>query len=304
VLIIGVALGMYFLSISKNMQSLSEQQSIYNDNAQYLGPGPLSTAQKGVSDAKMQVAQAEAQWDIILNKKNPVIDLSDRFNAWKQLQNELIFYLGPDLERQLKSTHGVTPQNGVSIGGPPSDPNAIIPIMQAGWFKIPVAPGNATGGGGAPGGFPGGGGGPFAGAGGFPGAGRFGGGPPAGFPGPGGGFPGGRGGFPGPGGFGGGGFGGGGFPGGGGAGGGMKVVGSFPLLLKHIKSWDNFNRIAEVTDFSLSGNSPYLTGSYDVSIYEFPRNYDKPGKAVPSGSEGGGAGGAGAPGPGGMAGVP
>src|SRR5579862_610220 len=145
---IGAFVGFYFLAISKQMQALNEQTTLYNDNKDYLGQGPLSEAQKKVADAKVQVAQAEAQWDVILRNKNPVIDLTDIFTAWKQLTNELVFYLGPDLERQLKSTKGVIPTSGVSIGGPPSDPNSIVQIMQPGWFSIPVAPGNGGGGGG------------------------------------------------------------------------------------------------------------------------------------------------------------
>jgi hypothetical protein len=87
----------------------------------------------------------------------------------------------------------------------------------------------------------------------------------------------------------------------GGAGGGrgagtIKVQGTFSEILHHISTWNNFNRIALIDGFTLSGNSPDLVGSYDVTIYEFPRNTDKPGKQVPSeagtGAGGGGGGGA------------
>lgn len=272
----------YTLMIQKEAQSYADQKSIYDANVQYEGQGPLQQAQKKVTDAQAEVALDQAQWDHILRNKNPVIDLSNVFTAWRQLTNELVFYLGPDLEKQLRSTPGATPTSGVSIGGPPSDPNDIITLMQPGWFSIPVGAGGTTGGGGGGGASFGG---PPGGFGGPPGGGRFG--PPGGFGGP----PGmaGRG-FGGPpAGFGG---------GGGGGTGTLKVVGTFPAILKHIKSWNNFNRIAKITDLSLSGNSPYLTGAYNVVIYEFPRNADKPGKRMPSdaGSAPGAAGGpAGAP---------
>jgi hypothetical protein len=69
----------------------------------------------------------------------------------------------------------------------------------------------------------------------------------------------------------------------GGSGGDIQVLGTFQAGLNHIQSWNNFSRLVQIDDVALSGYSPFITTSYDATIYEFMRNSDKPGTAVPSG---------------------
>jgi hypothetical protein len=71
----------------------------------------------------------------------------------------------------------------------------------------------------------------------------------------------------------------------------ITVIGSFPQIVHHIEAWNNFDRIALIDDLSLQGVSPWLSGTYTATIYEFPRNGSKPGKAVPSNATGGTGGG-------------
>lgn len=262
---------LYEFFIAPKAAELAEQTNIYNENKQYTDPLMLQQANQKVADANTQVAQAESQWSSIQVQKNPDIDLSNTMLAWKQLINELDFYLGPDLEHQLHTT-GVTPLTNVTLGGPPNDPNAVLQYASYGYIPIQVQAGGGGGGGGG-----------------------FAMGPPMG------GFGGRGGGMTGPPQFAGRGapmggpMGMGGFGGGGGGGGGtIKVEGTFPEILHHIALWNNFNRIALIDGLTLSGNSPNLVGSYNITIYEFPRNADKPGKQVPSSAgTGPGAGGGG-----------
>jgi hypothetical protein len=62
----------------------------------------------------------------------------------------------------------------------------------------------------------------------------------------------------------------------------ISVVGSFPQILRHVEQWNNFNRIVLIDKLTLAGISPYLIGTYTATVYEFPRNADKIGAAVPS----------------------
>jgi hypothetical protein len=72
------------------------------------------------------------------------------------------------------------------------------------------------------------------------------------------------------------------------SGGAISVVGTFPQILHHIAAWNNFNRIVVVDKLALEGISPWLTGTYTATVYEFPINGDKPGTAVPSTAGAGG----------------
>jgi hypothetical protein len=66
------------------------------------------------------------------------------------------------------------------------------------------------------------------------------------------------------------------------AGSSISVVGSFPQVLHHIEAWNNFNRIVLIDKVALAGISPFVIGTYTATVYEFPRNADTPGPAVPS----------------------
>jgi hypothetical protein len=71
----------------------------------------------------------------------------------------------------------------------------------------------------------------------------------------------------------------------------IQVVGTFPQILHHVAAWNNFNRIVLIDKLTLAGISPWVTGSYTATVYEFPLNGTTPGITVPSGGGGGGGGG-------------
>ncbi|MBC8136575.1 MAG: hypothetical protein H8F28_11865 [Fibrella sp.] len=90
----------------------------------------------------------------------------------------------------------------------------------------------------------------------------------------------------------------------------VTVAGNFEQVLKHTERWNRFDRLALVDGLTLSGNSPTLTGTYTVTLYEIT-HFDKVGPAIQQatpatgggGFPGGGGGFPGAP-PGFSPGVP
>lgn len=94
----------------------------------------------------------------------------------------------------------------------------------------------------------------------------------------------------------------------------VRVRGTFPNIMRHIRRWNNFNRLVLVDGVNLVGQSPQLEATYSLTIYEWAQNTEKPGPAFPwaggtgaGGVMGGGGamggsgpmGGGAAPGPGG-----
>ena len=73
----------------------------------------------------------------------------------------------------------------------------------------------------------------------------------------------------------------------------VTVNGDFRHILTHFYDWQYFNRLVMVDGLNLSGNSPYMQGSYNATMYIFPQNDDKPapleGKAGGTGAAAGGA---------------
>ena len=74
----------------------------------------------------------------------------------------------------------------------------------------------------------------------------------------------------------------------------ITVSGDFRHILTHFYDWQFFNRLVLVDNLAFNGNSPYMQGTYDATLYIFPQNDDKLGPIIPQ--AGGGAGGAAAPG--------
>ena len=82
----------------------------------------------------------------------------------------------------------------------------------------------------------------------------------------------------------------------------VSVNGDFRHILTHFNDWQYFNRLVMVDGLNLVGNSPYMQGSYNATLYIFPQNDDK---LPPLKTKAGGAGAAGAAGaPGGGGGYP
>jgi hypothetical protein len=53
----------------------------------------------------------------------------------------------------------------------------------------------------------------------------------------------------------------------------FKVRGDFRTILRHIKSWNRFNRLVEIGPLNLTGptsDDPRMTGEYTVKVYIFP----------------------------------
>ena len=79
----------------------------------------------------------------------------------------------------------------------------------------------------------------------------------------------------------------------------VSVSGDFHHILTHFYDWQYFNRLVLVDGLSLSGNSPYMQGSYTATLYIFPQNDDNLAAPVKkAGGVGTGAGGSGFPGAG------
>jgi hypothetical protein len=74
----------------------------------------------------------------------------------------------------------------------------------------------------------------------------------------------------------------------------INVHGSFRDILTHFYNWQNFNRLVMVDGLTLDGNSPFMAGSYNATVYEFPQNDDNVGPTNPK--AGGAAAGAATPG--------
>jgi hypothetical protein len=70
----------------------------------------------------------------------------------------------------------------------------------------------------------------------------------------------------------------------------VRVRGTFPSIMRHVRRWNNFNRLILVDGLSLAGQSPQLEATYTLTAYIFAQNTDKPGPAFPW-AGGGGAGG-------------
>ena len=86
------------------------------------------------------------------------------------------------------------------------------------------------------------------------------------------------------------------------SGGAISVGGDFRTLLTHVVQWNNFNRLVLIDGLALSGNSPFMQGSYRAQVIIFPQNPTNIGKTLDSAGVGGTAGARG--GLGGAAGFP
>ncbi len=139
----------FFLMIKPTNEAIAAQQVTYDQNSAFLGPGPLNEANKKLADAKVQLKQTSDQWDFIMRTKNPMIDLSDRWKAWQQYNNEVLVTLGPTLNKfwmrdvfgkKKGKTSAVAPLGSLGFTASiSSDPNSVkggiltIPITQVAW---------------------------------------------------------------------------------------------------------------------------------------------------------------------------
>ncbi|MHB0913928.1 MAG: hypothetical protein ACYC2Y_10885, partial [Armatimonadota bacterium] len=78
----------------------------------------------------------------------------------------------------------------------------------------------------------------------------------------------------------------------------ISVTGDFRTVLDHVRSWNKFGRLVQVSPVNLSGPSPGMTAQYSLTVYIFPR-----GEAGPTVEMAGGGGSTGAVGPGGPPGM-
>ena len=203
--------GIFFLMIKPTLDQTAAQQAIYDQNYPDSNTAAQRTAQKQLADAKLQVKQIQFQWAVKSAARMPRYDVSNRPLALQELTYELTRYLGPDIQRQLRTT-GVKTDTQVVLPAPPVSPNDITaaPVV------IPLGT--------------------------------------------------------------------------------ITVSGSFRSILKHFYAWQSFNRLVLVDNLSLTGNSPYMTGTYTGTLYIFPQNDTKLGPIIPQAGTGAGAGGAAAPG--------
>jgi len=74
----------------------------------------------------------------------------------------------------------------------------------------------------------------------------------------------------------------------------ITVNGDFRRILTHYYDWQYFNRLVLVDGLNLTGNSPYMQGTYTAKLIIFPQNDDKVVPPIPQ--AGGAAGASAAPG--------
>lgn len=71
------------------------------------------------------------------------------------------------------------------------------------------------------------------------------------------------------------------------SGGSLAVAGGFRAILNHIVLWNNFNRLVLIDNLALSGNSPFMQGTYSAEVIIFPQG-GKLGNPIPQAGTAGG----------------
>ena len=51
----------------------------------------------------------------------------------------------------------------------------------------------------------------------------------------------------------------------------LAVGGDFTTLMQHVRSWNKFNRLVQIDVKGLTGTSPFMTLTYEATVYIFPR---------------------------------
>ena len=157
VAIVGVVLSLLaiglilFLLIKPTQESIATQQARLDANAPGDSPesrqaGLDAKKKKGlkdVRDAKLQVQMTKMQWAQVEAALMPPLDVSDRNKAFRQLTFELTHYLGPDLQRHLALTKGVTSPTRFALPAPPTSPNDAM--IRSGVLEIPLGTVNVNG---------------------------------------------------------------------------------------------------------------------------------------------------------------
>ncbi|MER3403418.1 MAG: hypothetical protein C4336_04905 [Armatimonadota bacterium] len=127
VLTIDVAAAIYLLGIRPTLQNIT----YHEENIQQLENkvAMIPQAERLVQRAQQKVEEAKQQLAIIDRTKMPrnTIDLSDRLKAWMSWP-DMVREIGKKLEAWPAKT-GVERLYGVALPGPPTDPNAINPIV-------------------------------------------------------------------------------------------------------------------------------------------------------------------------------
>lgn len=104
--------------IQKETERRDSRQLVANQKPQ---------ADQELKDALKQVAQANADWGVFERRFMPKINLTNVYQAWKQLQQERLFVLGPKLDRFVRSDKSVQiVQAQFQIPPPPDDPNQVL----------------------------------------------------------------------------------------------------------------------------------------------------------------------------------
>jgi hypothetical protein len=50
----------------------------------------------------------------------------------------------------------------------------------------------------------------------------------------------------------------------------FQVMGDFHAIMKHVRKWNGFNRLVQLTPVSISGRSPFMIGEYGVTVFLVP----------------------------------
>ncbi len=143
VLAVIAGVGIFFGLVKPAMDEYDAQKKKFDDRS--LVAARRGQAENGLKDAKKQVAQAEADWEVYLNRYMPPINVSNTYTAWQSLVNEQVNVLGPMLDKFVRADKSVRLQQvGFSLPAPPDDPNSALSelfvfspgsIQVAGTFK-------------------------------------------------------------------------------------------------------------------------------------------------------------------------
>ena len=117
--------GIFFFLIKPTLDATTVAQGRLDAASPDATDAAHLQAQKQVDAAKLQVQATKLQWAQKEAALMPPYDVGgDRFRALRQITYELDHYLGPDLERQMKTT-GVTSTTKFTLPPPPVNPNDI-----------------------------------------------------------------------------------------------------------------------------------------------------------------------------------
>ena len=108
--------------VKQTQDEISAAQTRVDAAAADATPAAHQQAAKAVADAKVQVQQIQTQWAVKQAALMPAFDVTQRFQAWRQLNYELTEDLPLSLQKWFPQT-GVSLLSNIQLPAPPASPN-------------------------------------------------------------------------------------------------------------------------------------------------------------------------------------